>query len=504
MKTRLLLTLASILVAGAVGLSGVAIAQGNGGGGGGGGGKGGGGGGSPSPPDYGDLIILYRDANGAPIPDGALCQQPIAFTENVGCPADDLIWNALDEVWLVPTDPATCAIEPQYATCVEEADFGRVNLSRASERVLASQLQDVLVNLAIADCTSLDPAGRLVYSRYVGGDLVTGTVDSPLQNLAIYKFLMLDGELGVPLPQSAGVLETAARGFGVAMDKAGLVNIDLLVYLNQIMGLTDPAVDTYLDKVSVTVREEVMGNVVEVTKWFLDYSGFAYDRTANFTGLPSPAYIPEGAPTAGFFEFLADMGGGTYIVTNGPIESTVFLGEPPFAAGNIAGFSRAADDTRAVIKFMHTYAVPDADRTPVPCDPIPNPTAQYDLSISEKSGLKVPKQVVATTEGREFVVTVANAGPDTAAGTLTVTANTAEGGDVLVDGLPGPFVFEFDGLVPGLTYSTGTMHFTIGEPHVATKITWTAVVEADDVDPNMGNNAVTATSNVRMTGGGGH
>jgi hypothetical protein len=37
MKTRLLLTLASILVAGAVGLSGVAIAQGNGGGGGGGG-----------------------------------------------------------------------------------------------------------------------------------------------------------------------------------------------------------------------------------------------------------------------------------------------------------------------------------------------------------------------------------------------------------------------------------------------------------------------------------
>ena len=294
MKTRLLLTLASILVAGAVGLSGVAIAQGNGGG---GGGKGGGGGGSPSPPDYGDLIILYRDANGAPIPDGALCQQPIAFTENVGCPADDLIWNALDEVWLVPTDPATCAIEPQYATCVEEADFGRVNLSRASERVLASQLQDVLVNLAIADCTSLDPAGRLVYSRYVGGDLVTGTVDSPLQNLAIYKFLMLDGELGVPLPQSAGVLETAARGFGVAMDKAGLVNIDLLVYLNQIMGLTDPAVDTYLDKVSVTVREEVMGNVVEVTKWFLDYSGFAYDRTANFTGLPSPAYIPEGAPT---------------------------------------------------------------------------------------------------------------------------------------------------------------------------------------------------------------
>jgi hypothetical protein len=42
MKNRLLLTLAGILVAGAVGLSGIALAQGNGGG---GGGKGGGGGG---------------------------------------------------------------------------------------------------------------------------------------------------------------------------------------------------------------------------------------------------------------------------------------------------------------------------------------------------------------------------------------------------------------------------------------------------------------------------
>jgi hypothetical protein len=412
---------------------------------------------------------------------------------------------------VVPTDPATCAIEPQYATCVEEADFGRVNLARASERVLASQLQDVLVNLAIADCTSLDPAGRLVYSHYVGDDLVTGTVDSPLQNLAIYKYLMLNGEIGVPLPQSAGVLETAARGFGVAMDKAGEVNIDLLVYLNQIMGLTDPGVDTFLAKLPVTVREEVMGNVVEVTKYFLDFSAFAYDRTVNFGALPSPAYIPADDPLTpvnesqpGWFEFLMDMGGGMYAVTAGPIESTVFTGEPAFAAGNIAGFAQAADDTRAVINFVHTYEVPAADKTPVPCVPTPNPTDQYDLSISDKSGLKVPKQVTATTEGREFVVTVANAGPDTAAGTLTVTANAAEGGDVLVDGLSGPFVYEFDGLVPGLTFSTGTVYFTIGEPHVATKITWTAVVEPEGVDPNMGNNAVTATSNVRMTGGGGH
>ena len=53
-----------------------------------------GGGGGGAAPDYGDLIILYRDDNGVPIPspavqvpdpetgllvDGGLCWQPIAF-----------------------------------------------------------------------------------------------------------------------------------------------------------------------------------------------------------------------------------------------------------------------------------------------------------------------------------------------------------------------------------------------------------------------------------------
>jgi hypothetical protein len=301
------------------------------------------------------------------------------------------------------------------------------------------------------------------------------------------------------------------------MDKAGQVNIDLLVYLNQFMGLTNPAVDTYLYKVSKDIKMEVMGNMEIVTKWFLDYTrladgtatGYYYDRQTNFAGvapagLPSPAYLPTDAPETGMFEFLQDLGGGTYQAGVGEIMEAVFLLDAGHSGGNIGGFAEAADDTREVIHFMHTYAVPDVDKTPVPCTPLPDPTDEYDLSISPKSGLKVPRQVVATTEGREFVVTVDNAGPDTAAGTLTVTANTDAGGDVLVNGEPGPFVFEFDGILPGLSYSTGLQYFTIAEPHESAKITWTAVVEPEEEDPYMGNNAVTAVSNVRVTGGGGH
>jgi hypothetical protein len=466
------------------------------------------------------LIILYRDAGGLPILDVNQCHQPLAFPANTGCPATGLIDADPTEAGVtlvVPTDPATCAVDPAYATCVQEVDFGRVNLARATDKVLASQLQDVQVNLAIADCTMLDAAGRAVHSRYIGGDLVTSTIDSPLQNLAMYKFLMRRGDIGVPLPQGVDALDMAARAFGVAMDKGGEVNVDMLVYLNRILGLTDPALDTYLFKVSRDVKEEVMGEVKIVTKWFLDYTryadgtatGYSYDRMTNFTGplpagLPLPAYLPVNAPQLGMFEFLQDMGGGSYLASVGPIMTAVFLDQPGDPQDNIGGFAHAADDTREVIWFMHTYDVPDADKIPVPCAPTPDPTAQYDLSISDKSGLKVPRQVVATTEGREFVVNVANAGPDTAAGTLTVTAVVADGGAVLVNGLPGPFVFEFEALVPGLTFSTGNQFFTIAEPHVATKITWTASVEPAEEDPFMGNNAVTATSNVRVTKGGGH
>jgi len=496
MKTRQLFILLGAFLIGTVGLTGTTFAQGGGGGGGGGG---------AVPPDYGDLIVLYRDVTGVPILDTSSCQQPIAFPANVGCPDEGLI--DLGDALVVPTDSATCAILPDYATCVEEADFGRTNLSRATDKVLASQLDDVIVNLAIADCTSLDPAGRMVYSRYVGDELMTGTIDSPLQNLAVYKQLMRSGDIGVDLPQGATALDTAARGFGAAMDKAGAVNIDLLVYLNEIMGLTDPAVDTILDKICIDIKQEVMGNVEYVQKCFLDYGSYGYDRTTNFggplpAGLPSPAYIPEDAPLVGWFEFLMDTGGGTFAIVDGSIMTAVFLDATGYTGGNIGGFAQLADDTREVINFMHTYAVPATSATALTCTPTPDPTDSYDLSISERSGLQVPKQIVATTEGREFIVSVANAGPDVASGTLTVTAVTSAGGDVLVDGLPGPFVYEFAGLLPGMTHSE-TKLFTIGEPHVAAKIVWTAVVAPVDVDPNMGNNAVSATSNVRVTGGGG-
>lgn len=106
-------------------------------------GDGGGGGGSP---DYGDLIVLYRDAHGVPIlsdaaqvtdpetgllVDGGLCLQPIAAAgvdivdvdgESIDCEktADDL--NCL-----IPVDQYSCSVLPSYAGYTQEIEFERIS-----------------------------------------------------------------------------------------------------------------------------------------------------------------------------------------------------------------------------------------------------------------------------------------------------------------------------------------------------------------------------------------
>jgi hypothetical protein len=487
-------------------------------------GNGGGGGGSGSgddvaeTTDYGDLIILYRDVDGVPIPspvvpvedpetgllvDGGLCWQPIAFNVD-----DELLCP--EECVLLITDPPTvdvnqynCGVATGCANCTREVDFGRINEARTPASVFEAQLEDVVIKLANADCTTLDPAGRMVASTVYNGVTLSSTIDSPLQNLAIYRQLMLTGFIGaapgLELPDD-NIYNTAARGLGVASDKGGEVNVDMVAYLNSLMGLDN--VPTILDpKLCETYREEVQGVIQLVEKCYLDYAAYGYDRTTNFGALPAPAYIPgtPETPIDGWFEYLAvyDPGAPSFQILQGPILPPVFGDDPGFTFGNIGGFAQAADDTRAVINFMHDWPMPDADvyGTPVFCEADLDADPRYDVSISEESGLQVPMTYVNGTD-RELIVTVANAGPDSATGTVTVTAVETNGSAV-----PGfPWVSEFTDLGAGFSAS-------FDEPFMidlgtSTTITWTATAEAEfDVNPL--NNTVTATTSVKNTRGGG-
>lgn len=458
-----------------------------------------GGDGGSEPPDLGDLFVLYRDADGVPIlTEDSSCQQPLA--------ADGTVLGV---------DPATCTVLPEYATLTQEVDFGRTSVVRSPETVLQQQLQDVIVNLSTAGCVTLDPAGRLVTSTKTGEEVTSGAIDSPLQNLAIYRQLMLTGNLGISLTDPNNVLanplNTAARAVGAAADKSGKVSVDMVAYLNQILGLTDESVTTYLPKKCISVKEEVKGVVQMVRKCFLDYGPdggkYSYGRTANFNSLPNPAYIPDGNPIPGKFEYLALLTDQpTFGIIEGPILDAIFCDStvsptgncngsiyPGFTDGNIGGFAQAADDTRAVIDFMHTWPLPSDYATPLSCNA--SSGATYDVSISSDSGLQVPVQMVDGSEGREFTVTVANAGPNPATGTVTVTA-VAANGVAIVDS---PWTFGFSDLAAGASKSfTELFSINLGE---RTTITWTATASAPN-DVNTSNNVVTETTSVKVTGSG--
>jgi len=531
MKTRALTLTIVVALAGMFAFSTSGIAA-PGGGGGPGGGPGGGGGGS-TPPDLGDLFVLYRDAYGVPYLTADNCQQPLPSDT---CPETcTLVAGVPAGTDVIPVDPDTCAATPACAICTQEVDFGRTNVIRSPASVLEQQLTDVLVNLATADCISLDPAGRLVTSTVIPStvegepdEVLSGAIDSPLQNLAIYWQLMQTPYLGtetapLELPD-VNYLNTAARGVGAANDKTGEVSVDMLVYVNEILGLTDESLQTVLPKICINnIKEEVKGVVQNVRKCFLNYGpasvdypdgggNYSYLRTTNFStsgpSLPNPAYIPESAPMNGWFEYLALYSAGTpdlFYIYQGPILQAVFpdgLGgsEPGFTDGNLGGFTQAADDTRAVIDFMHSNPLPLGYETTVPCDAIPGGDAIYDVSISDVSGLQVPVQMVDGSEGREFIVTVANAGPDVATGDVTVTADAANG--VIIVGSPWTFEFTLDPATNPSQSFPQLFSINLGE---RTKINWTATATTDCAlcDANPANNSVIEVTNVKVTGGGG-
>lgn len=469
-------------------------------------------GGGNTAPDLGDLFVLYRNNNGVPILTEDFCQQPLAapgqdlpaIAPYDACIAADQPNNTC----IIPVDPETCAVALGYETYTQEVEFGRTNAVRSQESVFEDQLEDAVVKLATADCVTRDPAGRLVVSTVTPNadpllpDVVTtSAIDSPLQNLAIYRQLMLTGFLGAesyPLTLPGDTLDIAAMAIGAASDKAGEVTVDMIAYINQILGLTE-AGSTLLPKTCIQVKEEVQGVIKMVQKCFLDYSDFgAYDRVGRFMALPSPPYIPEGSPEPGTFEYLLDLmtDPPSFEIAHALILDTVpELGIPfdNLENLNLNAFAKAADDSRAVIDFMHNWPIPGDYGTPLICEA--SGDINYDVSISDVSGLQVPVRMVAGTEGREFTLTVANAGPDLATGNVEVTAVDADG--ISIPTFPRSFDFT---IIAGASQSW-TEFFSVD---AATTVTWTAtaVPDCDTCDANPLNNSVTEITTVTGQGGG--
>lgn len=262
-----------------------------------------GGGGNPNPGStkgdiYGDMVMLLRDpVTGLPILD--------------------------DAGWLQACTSADCST---YVSMVEgevpagettfEVEFGRASVARAPATVVDHALEEAISKLtADGAVLSQDEAGRITIT--VNG--VSSTIDSPLENLALYIDLMsglasdatsaAEAALG-----SLATLDTAASLLAGVADKTGDITLDFVVYNNVITGIVD-AGDVY------------------------SFTGFTYDRAYEDV---SYFYTLDGGATV----LSATLDVNDYL--------QAVNGDLPTDDQYAALFTAAADDAVEVIELVHT------------------------------------------------------------------------------------------------------------------------------------------------------
>lgn len=260
-----------------------------------------GGGGNPQPGDikgdvYGDMIVLLRDPEtGEPILDA--------------------------EGWMQACTSADCSTyvpmvdgEVPEGTTTFEVDFGRASVARSPSTVVEHALDEAIAKLTVDGALiSQDEAGRITIT--VNG--VTSTIDSPLENLALYIDLMTglasdstsaaEAALG-----SLATLDTAASLLAGVADKTGDITLDFVVYNNVISGVVD------------------QGD-------FYSFTGFTYDRDYDNV---SYFYTLDGGTTV----LSATLDVDAYLAAiNGALPD-----------GDAALFAAAADDALEVIELVHT------------------------------------------------------------------------------------------------------------------------------------------------------
>lgn len=279
------------------------------------------GGGNPNAGDemgdlYGDLYIVKRDPlTGEPLLDD---QGRLQFLDADG----NVIAYASDD----PDDEGFTEVVDESAR--EEVAFDRLNLSRSPQSVLSHSLDTALETIAKdADgVLEFDASGRVVV---VDADGVEYTIDSPLENLALYQDAIAKLQDDDPSNDTFTLDQTDAL-LAAAASKTGNVSLDMVVYLNTILGLNP-----------VTTAG---------TRDYVDLTSFSYDRTAAYTDA-------DGNPvTVTYLTAKTDADGnvidGEYVTVTEPLIDAVFDGEDVSGDG-AAAYAQSADDALQVIEFIH-------------------------------------------------------------------------------------------------------------------------------------------------------
>jgi len=262
--------------------------------------------------DYGDLIVLLRDpVTGEPkLIDGLL-----QVCTSADCNIDDpTTYTAMTEDGEVPA-----GVTPI------EVDFGRAAVARSPASVIDKALTDALAKLT-ADGVEIgtDAAGRITFTV----DGVTSTIDSPLENLALYIDLMTGlASESTSATEAAlddlATLDTAASLMAGVADKTGDITLDYVVYQNVIAGVVDSG----------------------------DYYDFSSFTTTDYTRDYSDDYTY-------FLQVVAEDG--TVTVEPRKLDINAYLeaiNDPLPVVDGAALFAAAADDALEVIELVHTQIV---------------------------------------------------------------------------------------------------------------------------------------------------
>lgn len=264
---------------------------------------------------YGDMYVLLRDANGVPILTADGLVQVIAYVYDSSgnlVPLKDASGNLI----VIPYSD-----EGEFATKVTlggvtydvypaEVELGRLSVGRSPSKVLDHALSEALAKLRGATSIVVDATGRLV----VDG----ATIDSPLENLALYDVYMTTGAIpGVTLPANFN----PAALLAAAADKAGTIIVDTVIYMNSILG-------------------------VNTSETYYDFSTYEYDRYTVWK---------DAVVTV-----LVKQPDGSYVPTPVSIYEAVFRSTnwvDPTATGGADDFAAAANDYLQVIEFVHDNAL---------------------------------------------------------------------------------------------------------------------------------------------------
>lgn len=367
-------------------VSAIGPGSGVGGGGGSGGGNGSGGGkpdhaGTKKGDLYGDQYVLLRDVdpidgggNGEPVLD-ANGQQILVGTDGS---LIHYVYDAATGDYIIPADKLSL---------VQTVELGRANVARAPEKVMEKSLNEALSKVMSAEEVTADAAGRLMCDGV--------TIDSPLENLALYQYLMTaGGELAWPAvrdawPDPLATLEgwDPSSLLGAAFDKSMPISMDAVLYQNTTLGvnISNTQGTTYFDFTDQNSesyshsREERWGDVY--IQWYEDI-----DADGDLE-LVEPTTVFEAV-------FGSQEWTDQYLTAGGILASADRSG--------VNDFAQAVEDARAVINFMHEH--PGAIEVPA-LDSLLAVSVGMDPVLLESGESQHEMDIVNGTNHSDWIIT---------------------------------------------------------------------------------------------------